>query len=125
MENIRLFEAETCSKQDSLDRVMGIMKEKKQRRVFVIENEKLVGIITTVDVVNKLAGIDKKPSEIKAEEVMTSPVESVTKESNLDDALTIMNKMGTFVCPVTENGKLLGIITYPDIISNVLKKIRK
>ncbi len=112
----------TCGLEEDVKDIAKKLKENKERRIFVVdEDEKLKGIITTTDLVYK--GICDDCG--KAKDVMVSDVKSVDINEDLDKALEIMNELKSFVCPVTEEGKLVGVISYHDLVGYVLSSAEK
>ncbi|WP_407408975.1 CBS domain-containing protein [Methanobrevibacter sp.] len=86
----------------------------------VVEDEKLIGIITATDVGHNLI-LDKYELGTSVEEIMITSVITVSPEDTLEDAIDIM-KNGVSSSgilnqlPVVEDGKLVGIISDGDII---------
>jgi len=86
----------------------------------VVEDEKLIGIITATDVGHNLI-LDKYELGTSVEEIMIKSVITVSPEDTLEDAINIM-KNGTSSSgilnqlPVVEDEKLVGIISDGDII---------
>lgn len=120
---IKLHEVLTCKENETVESIAEKLKEKKERRIFVVDKEeKLVGIITTTDLVYKVL-VNKK--DLKARDVMTKNVRSVEDNENLEEALEIMNELKSFVCPVTKKGKILGLISYHDLVGYVLNSMQE
>lgn len=112
-----------CKEEDSVKEIANKLREKKDRRIFVLgHDEKLIGLITTTDLVYKALG---ENGDLKAKDVMTKHVLAVDIGEDFDKALEIMDKTNSFVCPVTEHGKILGIIDYHDLVNYVFKSIEK
>ena len=86
----------------------------------VVEDDKLIGIITATDVGHNLI-LDKYELGTSVEEIMIKSVITVSPEDTLEDAINIM-KNGTSSSgilnqlPVVEDEKLVGIISDGDII---------
>lgn len=86
----------------------------------VVEDEKLIGIITATDVGHNLI-LDKYELGTSVEEIMIKSVMTVSPEDTLEDAINVM-KSGVSSSgilnqlPVVEDGKLVGIISDGDII---------
>ena len=55
VEKIATFPLETINSNDSILNAAKVMSEKKIRKLAVVEEEKVVGIITSTDLVNQLA----------------------------------------------------------------------
>lgn len=89
----------------------------------VVEDEKLIGIITATDVGHNLI-LDKYELGTSVEEIMIKSVITVSPEDTLEDAINIM-KTGVSSSgilnqlPVVEDGKLVGIISDGDIIQEI------
>jgi len=118
-----IYEALTCNENDSVRDIARKLNENKERRVFVVDSQgKLKGLITTTDLVYKTLC---ENDGMKAKNVMTKDVKVVDISEDLDKALEVMNDIKSFVCPVVDNGKLLGIISYHDLINYLFKSIEK
>ncbi|MGQ4650048.1 chloride channel protein [Lyngbya aestuarii] len=87
----------------------------------ILEGSKLVGIVTQTDLIN----LYQQPieengrsysEETPLREIMTTPVVTVSPINTLNEVLYLLNKHSLTRLPVTENGKLLGMITITDII---------
>ena len=123
--------------------VAALLSEHKISRVVVIDKKKKpVGIITLTDMtlLSKLlrpAQVVKegKPVVLKgrvalpklvhllsAGDIMTPDPVSINKDSDLADAARLMEKHGISGLPVTDNEKLVGIITKSDIVRAVASK---
>ncbi|PIN89204.1 hypothetical protein COU57_06370 [Candidatus Pacearchaeota archaeon CG10_big_fil_rev_8_21_14_0_10_32_14] len=121
---IKLIKPNTCSPDETIFKVSAEFQKKKLRRMLVVDKQnKLVGILTTVDLVKFItSGKDSRKTKVK--EFMISKVKSVEEDEKLEDALKIMNQLKTFVCPVTRKGKLIGVVGYQDIIAHAVSKSR-
>ena len=88
-------------------------------RLPVVENGKLVGIVTDRDVRIHWNSLDST----SARAAMTANVLTVSPKSRLEHAaeVMVMNKIGGL--PVVEEGKLVGIITLTDIVAAFLDLI--
>jgi L-aspartate semialdehyde sulfurtransferase len=117
---MKLEKALTCKKETSLIEACRILKKENQRRIFIIDDsEKILGILTTVDVTYK--GIENPNAQVQ--EIMSSPVETIAQEDPLEKAITIMDKHGSLICPVVDkNQKLVGTIKYSDVVNFLLDK---
>lgn len=78
---------------------------------------KLVGIITASDIIYKVIASSKDPRKILAEEIMTKEIISITPESDVNEAIKLINKYEIRRLPVIdENQKLCGLVTQKDIL---------
>ncbi|MDO5860109.1 CBS domain-containing protein [Methanobrevibacter sp.] len=89
----------------------------------VVEDDKLIGIITATDVGHNLI-LDKYELGTSVDEIMIRSVITVSPDDSLEDAIKIM-KEGVSSSgilnqlPVVEDGKLVGIISDGDIIQEI------
>lgn len=128
MENqkIKIQEVLTCFEDDNIKFISIKLKEKGERRIFVVDKEtNLIGVITTTDLVYKALCSDNSGESLFAKDVMTTGVRSVDINEDINNALEVMNDLKTFVCPLTDNKKLLGIINYQDLIEHLLLSMKK
>lgn len=108
-----------------------IMKEKKIRRLPVVEKGKLVGIITKYDLLeaappkgtSSLYELTELLSKMRVKDVMKKNPLTVTPFTPIEDALRIGQdkKVGSF--PVVEHGKLVGIATESDIVRFLIRTL--
>lgn len=114
----------SISSDTGLSEAHKIMADNKVRRLPVVENNKLVGIISLNDV------LEAKPSDasslsiwelnylvanLKIKDIMCSTVFSLSPDATIADAARMMLDKKFSGIPVTENDELIGIITESDI----------
>lgn len=99
------------------------LMEYKISALPVVEDDKLIGIITATDVGHNLI-LDKYELGTNVEEIMITPVVTVSPEDTLQNAIEIM-KEGVSSSgilnqlPVVDGDKLVGIISDGDIIQEL------
>jgi len=84
--------------------------------IIVDENKKLVGIITERDIVWFLAKNENIRAQIN--KIMTKKVICVSSSDTLNDAAELMKENKIKRLPVTERGKVVGVITADVLIQN-------
>lgn len=85
--------------------------------LIVMDDDKLLGIVTESDIIGKVVAKNKDPERILLKEIMTGNIISISPDKNLDEAADIMVENKIKRLPVVDNGKLVGIITATDMIS--------
>ena len=75
------------------------------------------GIITERDMALKVLLKIKRASEVKAREIMTSPLTTIAPEASVDEAWKLAARKRIKRLPVVENGVLVGIVSIHDIIT--------
>jgi len=83
--------------------------------LLVMEGEKLLGIVSERDLINKLVSKKLAPETVKVSEIMTRNVLTVTPETTVQEAIEIMTERRFRHLPVLEKDKLVGIISIGDI----------
>jgi CBS domain-containing protein len=76
--------------------------------------KRAVGILTERDIL-RLVDIYPEPGILKVQNVMSSPIETITPFMNIEEAVKLMSDKNIKKLPVIENGQLIGIITSYDI----------
>ncbi|EIJ81626.1 inosine-5'-monophosphate dehydrogenase related protein [Bacillus methanolicus PB1] len=116
MEKIRdimTTDVETCSLLDNIYEVAVKMKDLNVGAIPVVDNGKLVGMITDRDIVLRCIA-EKNPPSSKVEEVMSRQLVTVTPESSTREAAQLMAKNQIRRLPVVEGDKLAGIVSLGD-----------
>ncbi|AEH06849.1 CBS domain-containing protein [Methanothermococcus okinawensis] len=97
------------------------------RRLPVISEDRLVGMITSTDFI-KLLGSDwafnhmktgnvREITNVRIKDIMVKDVLTVNKDASLYDAVDTMTTNDIGALPVVEDGKVIGIITEKDAVS--------
>ncbi|WP_407414806.1 CBS domain-containing protein [Methanobrevibacter sp.] len=107
-----------------------LMIEAHVGRLPVVEDDKLVGMITSKDLMRAFIDFRKnvpekhQKSQIKevlVEDIMSSNPQYVSKEMSISEVSNIMIETGYNGLPVVEEGKVVGIITQTDILRLIEK----
>ncbi|MCW1296115.1 MAG: CBS domain-containing protein [Candidatus Parvarchaeota archaeon] len=84
--------------------------------LLVIEKNKLLGILTEKDIIQKVIAKGKDFRKIKVKDIMTTNVISISSNTDLYDIAKLMNEKGVRRLPVIDNGVLKGIVTEKDLL---------
>ena len=99
---------------------LAVMAAKEVAAVLVIEQRNLVGILSAKDYGTKVVLPGKNGKDVHVREVMTSPVLTVGPDVKIMDAMEIMTTKKIRHLPIVENGKLMGVVTLADLVSEVV-----
>ncbi len=110
----------TCSPDDGFRKVASMIHENNVSSVIVVDQDKPLGIITEGDLVALLAREQDLTDNntIKAKDLMSSELVSVSPEDFSYRSLFLMIKHRTKHLPVVEDDKLAGIVTLRDLIKS-------
>jgi len=98
------------------------MREGRSGCVFVVEDDLLIGVFTERDVLMKFAGTDKNLDESKVSDAMTRSPEKVEATISLRFALNKMSVGGFRHIPITDQGRLAGIVTAKDALKFIARE---
>jgi signal-transduction protein with cAMP-binding, CBS, and nucleotidyltransferase domain len=85
--------------------------------VLVMEEEKIIGIFTERDYLQKGELQGRTAAQTTVREVMTDAMYTVTTETSTDECMAVMMKLHIRHLPVVENGTLVGIISMRDVVA--------
>lgn len=83
------------------------------------DDDRVVGIVTDRDIVVLAVANDFAPTETAIEELALHPAHTVDVNTDLDDALALMTRYRIRRLPVTEHGRVVGMISEGDIARNL------
>jgi CBS domain-containing protein len=136
------------SPNDSILKVAKVFSEKNISGAPVVENKKVVGIISETDIIKvirlKLPNATptaqlsflilnflkdafgfkkelKKISQLTVKNLMSKKVISISPEASIVEAAEMMEKYDVQRLPVVKNGKLVGIISRADLVKTLIK----
>ena len=97
-----------------------IMGEKNIGALPVIENEKLLGIISERDYARKIILKGKTSQETLIREIMTENVISVSPDDNIEKCMELMSEKHIRHLPVVKDEKVTGIISITDVVTAII-----
>ena len=95
-----------------------LMDKNRVSSIIITKNEKPYGIVTERDMLSKVTAQNKKPSETKTTELMSSPIVVVSPLTPADEVAEkmILNKIRRVV--VSNGVEPLGIISMTDFVKH-------
>ena len=88
--------------------------------IVVVQDGRPVGVISERDILRRVVEPCLSPEALTAGQVMTSPVYTICETASMDEAAKLMAEKKIRKIPVTKKGRLVGIVTYTDIVTKVL-----
>jgi CBS domain-containing protein len=122
----------TISPETTLPEAHRLMTEKRIRRLPVVKNGKLIGIVTLGDVREaepsdattlSIWELNYLLAQLQVEKIMTSNPLTISEEATIGEAAQVMlDKKISGLPVVNSQGKIVGIITESDIFRTVVKR---
>jgi len=84
--------------------------------LIVVEAGRVVGVLTERDVLKRVVDEGRNPDKTLVKEVMSKPPITINPDADLEDAIELMFKHKIKKLPVVENGKLVGLVTFTDLV---------
>jgi CBS domain-containing protein len=81
----------------------------------VVEGDRLVGIVTDRDIVVRAIAKGKDPSGMPASEVSSRELVTVSPDDDLSDALKLMAQYQVRRLAVTDDERLVGVVSQADV----------
>lgn len=108
----------TVSEETSVHEVAQYLRSKQVRTVGVLgASGKLTGVISQSDISDKVAAENKCPAWMKAADIMTRELVTVTAEKTLDECLLLMEQNGIFhLIVLNPFGDFRGMLSVKDIL---------
>ena len=102
--------------------ILQVMADKSVGSVIITEKSCPIGILTERDILRKILQ-EEKVLGLRAGDIMTQPLISVTPATPVVDALNLMKEKNIRRLPVVQEDKLEGIITiHTDLLYWILKE---
>ncbi|MDQ1252986.1 MAG: hypothetical protein QG646_2128 [Euryarchaeota archaeon] len=84
--------------------------------VIIIQNNMAMGIVTERDLVRGIVTEDRRPGEVKASELLSTPIITIEPEKSIVEASAIMIKANIKRLPVLKDRTVIGVISNTDIL---------
>jgi len=94
-----------------------VMNARHIGALVVHSGERIVGIFTERDILNRVVAAGRDPGDVKVGDVMTAPMACARRDTKLSECRTVMTAKRIRHLPVVEDGKLYGMISSGDIIA--------
>lgn len=92
-----------------------LMAEKEIGALVVLEDGKMVGILSERDYARKIILKGKSSKETPVREIMTSEVIHTSPDKKVRKCLSLMTKHNCRHLPVLDEGRLVGILSIEDV----------
>jgi len=113
--DLMIKEVITSESHASVHEAVKLMNKNKIGSLVIVSNDKIVGMLTERDLLERVLEKCKNPEQTHVFEVMTRHVITGNPEMENPEATHIMFENKVKKLPIVENDKLVGIVTLTDI----------
>jgi len=99
---------------------MVLMEDKHIHSLLVYQAERLVGIISASDYSKKVLANGLDDQATKVEDIMSRHVSTISPEATIMESMRVMAAHGFHHLPVEEGGKIVGMVSWSDIMHLML-----
>ncbi|PIP72162.1 MAG: hypothetical protein COW89_07980 [Nitrospinae bacterium CG22_combo_CG10-13_8_21_14_all_47_10] len=114
----------SIDRESSVQEAAQFMEAHNIGSLLVREFDEYVGIVTETDLARKVLGKGLNPESTLVSEIMTSPVLSLDRYLPIEEANRFMHKNKIRHLGVTEEDKIVGILSVKDLVAYFSKDFR-
>ena len=102
----------------TVSEVLKSMKYPDTRTIIVNkrEDDDEYGVVMFRDMAKKVLARDHSPNRVNIYEIMSKPVISVDPEMDIRYCTRLFDNFGLSRAPVVKDGKIIGLVSYTDIV---------
>jgi CBS domain-containing protein len=93
-----------------------IMRDRSIGSLFVTNGKEIIGMLTDTDMVRRVVAAGADTRKTTVEQVMSAPILTIEENKTLLDANDLMAKTHIRHLGVTQDGKLVGLISVRDLV---------
>ena len=87
--------------------------------IIVVNKDKPIGIVTERDMLKRVVLQLRDPRRLRVSHIMSKPLITTSPETELRDAVNLMNERRIKKLPVVEDGYLVGLLSITDIVRSL------
>ncbi len=116
VQNIMVSNVITTEKHALVIDAVKIMNQHGIGCLVAMENGSPVGIVTERDLLKRVLGESKNPKKIRVQEIMSSPLIVAKPDMDIEKVTRLMFDRKIKKLPIVEDGKLVGLVTFTDLL---------
>jgi predicted transcriptional regulator len=101
--------------QDALDKNM-LHRETKCLIVKKRDDDDEFGLVTLSDIARQVLAVDRAPERVNIYEIMTKPALTISPDMDIRYCARIFARFDLTRAPVVEQGEVVGIVSYTDMV---------
>ena len=96
------------------------MAEKSVGALLVMDNEKLIGIVTERDYARKVALEERSSRQSLVREIMSTRVLCVRPDQTVQECMALMSDKRARHLPVLDHKKVIGVVSIGDLVKAII-----
>jgi len=105
---------------DTILHAIQLMANHEIGALLVMDNDKLVGIVTERDYTRKVALEDRSSKKSLVREIMSHKVLCARPEQTVQECMALMSDKRARHLPVVDHKKVIGIISIGDLVQSII-----
>ena len=97
------------------------MAEKSVGALVVVENDRVVGIVSERDYARKIVLMARSSKDTPVRDIMSSPVLFVRPEQTSEDCMALMTENRLHRLPIMHSDRLVGLISIGDLVKDIIR----
>lgn len=110
----------TIGPDETVYKALMVLADKDVGALVVVENDRVVGIISERDYARKVALKGKTSLDTPVRDIMTTQVYFVNPDCTAEECMALMTEKRIRHLPVMENDKLVGVISIGDVVKSII-----
>jgi len=115
----------TITPNQSVLEALRLMADKDIGAVVVLQDEKIVGILSERDYARKIILLGKTSRETLVSDIMSYPVFTIHPDQTIEEAMEMMTQHRIRHLPVVEGERLVGMISIGDAVRDIIYRQRE
>jgi len=112
----------TVKPEDDVLKALEIIVTGRDQLPVIDDKGRLVDMITWQDISEKVILKDRNPQKVKVQKVMKTEITTLSQRDPIKKALNFLT-IEKFALPVVEDKKLVGLLSFMDILKSYLKAV--
>ena len=109
----------------SVYEALRMMADKDVGALLVMEDDRLVGIISERDYARKIILQGKTSKDTLVREIMSTRLFTIHPDQTVEEAMELMSHRHVRHLPVVVDDKVLGVISIGDVVNNIIHRQRE
>ncbi|MFA7441574.1 MAG: CBS domain-containing protein [Sphingomonadaceae bacterium] len=115
----------TVAPETPIESVVELLVEHRIGAVLVLQGESLVGVLSERDLVRGLRTNRQNLMEMRAADLMTKVVETISPEESVANAMEKMTNRRIRHLPVQVSGRIVGIVSIGDLVKRRIEEVER